>query len=915
MAGKTIQDLPSDSGLNDGDLIEGQNTASGSYKTTLGKVKTYVTTTIQNSLNNKVDKVPGKQLSTEDYTSAEKSKLAGIQDQAQKNVINSIELNGQVQNPDSTGKVSLNVQSGGGAGDATQAGNNTFTGQNEYTRPLTIVDAVSGKHAVTKDQLDTKVDKSGNKQLSDENYTNAEKQKLAGLDSSFYAKLSQPNVFTGDNVFNQPVTVTGALQDDHAINKGQVDTVTGQLSSLTTNAKTSLVDAINEIKNSQTTGGYTLPVATDSVLGGVKAGTADGEVNVASDGKMSVWGWSTLNNKFNDYTTTSAMNLLFDAKVDKVPGKELSENDFTSVYKAQLDGLQAALDNKVDVDGSKVLSDENFTTALKNKLDGLNSSEYVKVNGGNIIADDNEFTSSLKVATATLGEHAVRKEQVDNVTGVLSNLQTGDKSNLVNAINEVANSLVTGGYILPQASDSALGGIKTGSANGDIQVDGGGKASVVGFDTKVDKDGAKVLSENDFTNAYKTQLDDLPTVLDTKVDVEAGKGLSENNFTNSYKSKLDNLDANLAAKADDSAVIKNTGDQSVDGKKTFNDYTLSKGIQVNTNIGVNLGSTDNLGAFDISHANGFYSLSNTGTRTAMIGRDSSTGNKLRLYNEVADTSMPNNRSPILVNCAIEFPSAYAPTNDLHAVNKAYVDNEVASLEQAISALQGGITIIGQIGSSKDDVTGNPDLLTQFVQTTASRPPRNGDMVRTSDSYAFVYNGSSWVNSGITGAGPASIADLGLIKLGAADGQLGDDNGIAKVNGWDTLNTKVDGKANDSDVVKISGNQTIGGEKTFSNDVFVNGALKAGSRLYFANSVPSISPNTDQTGTIYMANNLIGPNCYYNFDFENKGRIMRLADPQAGTDAANKNYVDSKFKIVTTTPTASDLAEGCMAVQV
>ena len=33
---------------------------------------------IDNDLNNKVDKVQGKQLSTEDYTTAEKNKLAGI---------------------------------------------------------------------------------------------------------------------------------------------------------------------------------------------------------------------------------------------------------------------------------------------------------------------------------------------------------------------------------------------------------------------------------------------------------------------------------------------------------------------------------------------------------------------------------------------------------------------------------------------------------------------------------------------------------------------------------------------------------------------------------------------------------------------------------------------------------------------
>ena len=50
-----------------------------------------------NVLNGKVDKVSGKTLSTNDYTNAEKSKLAGIADSAQVNVIESIDVNGTVQ--------------------------------------------------------------------------------------------------------------------------------------------------------------------------------------------------------------------------------------------------------------------------------------------------------------------------------------------------------------------------------------------------------------------------------------------------------------------------------------------------------------------------------------------------------------------------------------------------------------------------------------------------------------------------------------------------------------------------------------------------------------------------------------------------------------------------------------------------
>ena len=42
---------------------------------------------VKGKLNNKVDKEDGKQLSTNDYTTTEKNKLAGISSGAQANVI------------------------------------------------------------------------------------------------------------------------------------------------------------------------------------------------------------------------------------------------------------------------------------------------------------------------------------------------------------------------------------------------------------------------------------------------------------------------------------------------------------------------------------------------------------------------------------------------------------------------------------------------------------------------------------------------------------------------------------------------------------------------------------------------------------------------------------------------------------
>ena len=104
----------------------------------------YYTKTETNSLlNTKVDKVDGKQLSTEDYTTVEKTKLAGL------------------ENYDDT-TVKADIAS------------NTAAITAEVTRAKDAESALDTK-------IDTKVDKVEGKQLSTEDYTTEEKAKLESL--------------------------------------------------------------------------------------------------------------------------------------------------------------------------------------------------------------------------------------------------------------------------------------------------------------------------------------------------------------------------------------------------------------------------------------------------------------------------------------------------------------------------------------------------------------------------------------------------------------------------------------------------------------------------------------------------------------------------------------------------------------
>lgn len=92
-------DLTGKPSINGHELASGDNTLANLGIQAAGD---YATTT---QLNNKVDKVSGKGLSTNDYTTPEKTKLAGIEAGAEVNAINGISVNGTTQEPDEDTKV------------------------------------------------------------------------------------------------------------------------------------------------------------------------------------------------------------------------------------------------------------------------------------------------------------------------------------------------------------------------------------------------------------------------------------------------------------------------------------------------------------------------------------------------------------------------------------------------------------------------------------------------------------------------------------------------------------------------------------------------------------------------------------------------------------------------------------------
>lgn len=203
---------------------------------------------LSGAIETKVDKVTGKQLSTEDYTSEEKSKLAGIAAGAQVNVLEGIQVNSEdVALVSGTKKVNIAVPTG-----ALASKNQVAEGDLES--------ALAGK-------INNKVDQVPGKQLSTNDYTTEEKSKLAGIEAG-----AEVNVIETIKVNGAALSVTGTKEVDIAV-------PTGALASKDKVAEVDLEEAVKAKLNAISEGGQVsveniiVPSGVTFVLDG---GTASG---------------------------------------------------------------------------------------------------------------------------------------------------------------------------------------------------------------------------------------------------------------------------------------------------------------------------------------------------------------------------------------------------------------------------------------------------------------------------------------------------------------------------------------------------------------------------------------------------------------------------------------------------------------
>lgn len=295
---------------------------------------------IANLDNNKVDKVEGKDLSTNDFTNEYKDKVDNAI------VYDDTEIRQEIANLDSS-----------------------------------------------------KVDKVEGKGLSSNDYTNEEKTKLSSLenydDTEVKGDISDLQTNKADKTEIPDVSNFITSSVDNLVNYYK------KSETYTQSEVNNLIGAIQQfhyeiVQTLPQTGAtnilYLVPKTTteiqnvyDEYVYANNGWEKIGDTQIDLSDYVTI---TMLNNALANYTTTTDLTTLLNGKVDKITGKSLSTNDFTNELKTKLEGLEnyddteitSELENKVDKVTGKGLSTNDLTDELLNKINNVNGTSVLKVN-------------------------------------------------------------------------------------------------------------------------------------------------------------------------------------------------------------------------------------------------------------------------------------------------------------------------------------------------------------------------------------------------------------------------------------------------------------------------------------------------------------------------------------------------------
>lgn len=278
-----------------------------------------------------------------------------------------------------------------------------------------------------------------------------------------------------------------------------------------------------------------------------------GEIKISSS-----FNKETQDNLNKTFITQTILSTKLDNYVSKVEGKDLSSNDFSDEYKEKLESIlldsnHITLTNINSTESGLIDDGDNLSIAisilmhdigavtvredaLSTKVDNIANLYVKKVDGKDL--SSNDFTKEYIDKINSMQETLDTKNLDSNHVSLVNITYTGETDKIIEGdlLSVAISKLIYYHNTLEQL-------VKTEYLN-TTQLE-------AQYYKKVDGMG---LSSNDFTNDYKTRVDDLTTNIANNIYVYSkeymdsnfvkavpGKGLSTNDFNNDYKSKIDNL--------------------------------------------------------------------------------------------------------------------------------------------------------------------------------------------------------------------------------------------------------------------------------------------------------------------------------------------------------------------------------------
>lgn len=516
----------------------------------------------------------------------------------------------------------------------------------------------------------------------------------------------------------------------------------------------------------------------------------------------------TFNSPLNE--TNGVVSLRYAGGLSVLNGNlivDLTNNSDFQALQLQVTNNEAELhDLEISVQNNEadIVVLQNDVAANKTAIQNLDNS-VVKLTGDQSIGGTKTFTGSLIVSDPTQNNQAANKLYVDT------------------AIAD--NTLVFQGALQKVGSNVSIG------LENDIVLNATG-----------DKLTLDLNANNDFRNVL-LGLDEAKRIATYS---EVGRVMpKQNDFV------MDGLTGELSLDTSASGTLKQNfvdlnSQQIIPGIKDFTSELRANNLRVHEN-------GTGYGAVDINHQDGYFSISENGGQGAAVNLLAAMG----FIDNTTTFRIKNLAGGVVTfNTIAQYETLLTPTNDTDLVHLAYVRQIREELINLVQSLQGGITFIGVISNTKDEVEANPDLLSQFVQTTAGRAARNGDFVKTSDSYGFIFNGTDWRNFGQVSISVATTTQAGIVMLGTNEGELEDvGGGKVKVIGWDTiksltqdLDTRVTNNTNNIQTI----NGTLATKADTANvvlnnaDQTINGVLTSTGGYKIEKANPSML-FTDTTG--------------------------------------------------------------------